>query len=194
MAEGIDAESAPKQARADRRMPLAVFQALHFIGQMAQRRQDHAPRELGGGGIRTAAPAAPASGDHDAVLGTGSDIEVIGVAPRLADALEIGQALDDLTGQGHPLLREQQRVAPCDLRDDARRVGVGIGVDDDLVLLQPGVGTSRAKDIGVVVNHGDLHAGVPSRVSWSIRMSVTITPEAGAVQTHCHKPHSAEAH
>src|SRR4029450_11686835 len=74
MAEGIDAEGAPKQARADRRMPLAVFQALHFIGQMAQRRQDHAPREFGGGGIGTPAPAAPASRDHDAVLGTSSDI------------------------------------------------------------------------------------------------------------------------
>jgi hypothetical protein len=56
-------------------------------------------------------------------------------------------------------------------------------VDDDFVPLQPGIGTGRAKDIGVVVNHGDLHAGVPSRVWWSIRMSVTITREACPVQT-----------
>ena len=161
---------------------------------MAQRRQDHAPREFGGGGIGAAAPAAAASRDHDAVLGAGGDIEVVGVASRLADAPEIGQALDDLPGQGHPLLREHQRVAPRDLRDHARRVGVGIGVDDDLVLLQPGVGTGGAKDIGVVVNHGDLHAGVPSRVLWSVRMPVTITPEAGAVQTHCQKPPGTQAH
>jgi hypothetical protein len=35
MAEGINAEGTPEQARADRRMPLTMFQALHFIGQMA---------------------------------------------------------------------------------------------------------------------------------------------------------------
>src|SRR5439155_9812565 len=100
MAEGVYAEGAPEQARADRRMPMAVFQALDFIGQMAQRVKDQAPREFGGGGIGAAAPTAPTGGDHDTVLGAGGDIEVIGVAPRLADASELGQALDDLTGQG----------------------------------------------------------------------------------------------
>ena len=51
-----------------------------------------------------------------------------------------------------------QRVAPGDLLDHTRRVGVGLGMDDDLVLLQSGIGTGPAKDIGVVVNHGNLHA------------------------------------
>ena len=110
MAEGIDAEGAPEQARTDRRMPLAVLQALHFIGQMAQRRQDHAPRQLGSGGIGTTAPAAPASGNRNAVLGTGSNIEVIGVAPCLANALEIGQALDH-TVTSHIATAGGRRVA-----------------------------------------------------------------------------------
>ena len=71
---------------------------------------------------------------------------------------EPGQALDYLTGQGHTLLRQHQRVAIRGLGDHARRVGVGIGMDDDLVILQPGVGTGPAKDIGVVVNHCDFHS------------------------------------
>src|SRR5262249_36082628 len=101
------------------------------------------------------------SGDHDAMLGAGSDIEVVRVAPRLADAPKLRQALDDLTRQGHTLVREQQRVAPRDLLDHARRFGVGLGVDDDLVILQSGIGTGTAQDISVVVNHGDFHAGFP---------------------------------
>jgi hypothetical protein len=40
------------------------------------------------------------------VLGTGSEIEVIGVAPRLADEPQSVQALDRLPAQGYPLLRE----------------------------------------------------------------------------------------
>jgi len=35
-------------------------------------------------------------------------------------------------------------------------------MDGNFVILQPGIGTGRAKDIGVVVNHCDLHAGFPA--------------------------------
>ena len=106
MAEGVHAERTPKQACADCRVPMAVFEAFHFIGKMAQRREYQTPRELGGGGIGAAAPAPPAGGDHDTLRGAGGDIEVVGVAPCLTDKPEPGEALDDLTSQRHTLLRE----------------------------------------------------------------------------------------
>jgi hypothetical protein len=69
------------------------------------------------------------------VLGASGDIEVVRVAPRLADEFEPWQALDRLTGQGHTLLCEQQRVTTRDLFDHSCRIGVSIGMDDDLVIL-----------------------------------------------------------
>jgi hypothetical protein len=164
---------------------MALFQALHFIGKMAQRREDHAPRQLGRGGIGSpATPTGATGGDDDAMLGAGGDIEVIRVASRLADKPEAGQALNRLTGQGYTLLREQQGVATRDLLDHSCRVGVSIGMDGDLVILESGVSTGPAQDIGVVMNHSDLHDGVPSHVSWVGRIHVGITPEARARQMH----------
>jgi len=49
------------------------------------------------------------------------------------------------------------------------------------------------RGVGVVVHHGDLHAGVPYRLSWSSRVPVTITPAACAVQ-HIAKSHMAPRH
>ena len=36
MAEGVHDEGLPEEAGADRRMPMTLFQALHFIGQMTE--------------------------------------------------------------------------------------------------------------------------------------------------------------
>jgi hypothetical protein len=65
------------------------------------------------------------------------------------------------TSMWNPLLREQHRVAPRHLLDHAPRLGVGVGVHDHVVTLQPLERARRAKHVGVVVNHRDLHGPPP---------------------------------
>ena len=121
---------------------------------MAQRRDDESPRQFGGSGIRTAAVTAfalAATGNNNAALGAGGDIEVIHIAPGLADNLQFRQAFDNLAGDGHALLREHEGLAAPRLFHHARGVRTGVVVDDDFVVLQPGVGLCLAKDIRVIV-------------------------------------------
>ena len=93
------------------------------------------------------------------------------VGARLTDESQIGEPRDDLAGHGHPLLREQHGLAAGHLLDDARRVRVGVGVNDDVVPLQPLVGARRAKDVRVVVNHRDFH-GPSSKVDGIKRRTI----------------------
>ena len=72
------------------------------------------------------------------------DVDVIDVAAGLADELELRQLLDHLAREGHALLREHQRIAARHLLHDPVGIGVGVGVDDDLVALQLVVGARLA--------------------------------------------------
>jgi hypothetical protein len=138
-----------------------LLQALDLERNVAQRREDEAPREFARGGVRIVcmARAVAGSGDHDAVLGAGRDVEVIDVATGLADEFKLRQLLDDRAREGHPLLREHQRIAARHLLHDPLGIGVGVGVDDDLVPFQLVVSARFPKCICVIMYDCDLHGG-----------------------------------
>ena len=93
------------------------------------------------------------------MLGAGRDVEVIDIAAGLADELELRQLLDHRACDGHALLREHQRIAARNLLQHTVGIGVGVGMDDDLMALQLVVGARLAHCICVIVYDCDLHGG-----------------------------------
>lgn len=127
---------------------------------MAQRGKDQRPRQFTGDRERVVALVA-AGQDEDAEVGAGFDVEVADVAAGLADELELRQLFEDVARDVDALLGQQQHIEALDLFDDARRIEVGIVVDDDFMALQFRKGARLAQRVGVVVYDSDFHGACP---------------------------------
>ena len=128
---------------------------------VAQAREYQSPRKLGGR-VRSAAAG---GGNHDAPLGAGRDVDVIGIAAGLGDQLQLRQFLDDGTRKRRALLGQQYRVGVGQPRRELRGILLGVTEHHDIVALQPRKSRELAKRILVIIENSDFHEGIPGEKS-----------------------------
>src|SRR5262245_9814411 len=106
LAVGVNAQRFSVHADSERRLPMALFESIHFERKISQRAQDQSPSQLSGR-IRIARTA---RGDNNALLRARIQIDVCRRPSGLSDKLELGQFFDQCPRKISPLLREHDGV------------------------------------------------------------------------------------
>ena len=104
---------------------------------------------------------------EDPLLGAGGEIDVVRVAPRLADELQRRRALGSGAGKRRALLKEDHRVGAVQPLGEFRRLLERVVIDIHLVALEPRIALERAEDILIVVEYRDPHS-FPSPIERAI--------------------------
>ncbi len=122
---------------------------------------------------------------HNTVISTRGNVEVARVGTGLAHEFQIGELFDHIAPKRHALLRKYHRVAALHLLHHSRGIGVGIGVDDHLMIFQSIEPADGAKYIGVVVDDGNFHATFFSVARATMaRLNVGTSPPSLALARH----------
>ncbi|MNC88324.1 hypothetical protein D3C83_41260 [compost metagenome] len=94
---------------------------------------------------------------HDALLGARRQVDVVDVAPGLADQFQRGDLLGDRARKSRPPLEQDHGFRTGEPPGELRGILHGIPVGDDVVAFQLPRALERAKRVLVIIQYGDLH-------------------------------------
>ena len=170
----VDAERLAAQRVADADLPCAGLERGHLLRDLAHRREDQPPRQLGRRVGRRARMLARR--DDDAEPRAGVDVDVR-VDAALADQPEIGQALEQGRADLRALADQHQRLGVAQPLRERIDVLHMIVPDRDLVAVELAKARQRPQRVVIVVEDGDFHVRrpAPAGVGW---VSAATTVEA----------------